>query len=153
MSRAAAFAPWAGRLTLAAIFFYTGGTKVMDPVGFATDIDNYRLLPPALVGVAAVGLPVLELVVGVALLTPRYVAGAAVLSALMLCLFAGGMAQARLRGIDLDCGCFGAAGDSPVSWNKVAIDVGLAILSMWVAWACRPRSEGAQPAPEVATSP
>jgi hypothetical protein len=63
------------------------------------------------------------------------------------------MAQARLRGIDLDCGCFGTAGDSPVSWNKVALDVGLAILSLWIAWTCRPRTGSARQAPGATSSP
>ena len=44
------------------------------------------------------------------------------------------MAQAILRGIDLECGCFGRAVADPVSWTKVAFDTGLAMLAGWVAW-------------------
>ena len=59
----------------------------------------------------------------------------------MLVAFAAGMAQAKLRGIDLECGCFGADSTQKVSWSKVALNVALAILAGWIAWTSRPRRE------------
>jgi len=95
---------------------------------------------------------VLEVVTALALLTPSYARGGAVLSALMLALFAAAMAQAKLRGIDLACGCFG--GDSPqVSYGKVALNVGLAILSLWIAWTTRPRALTPAAAPPPSAQP
>jgi len=124
---------WLIRLGLAALFLWTGAQKLVDPGSFAAAIANYRVLPDALVGVAAVGLPVLEIVIGAALLWPTYAQGAAVLVAALLVLFAAAMAQSKLRGIDLDCGCFGADQSSQVSWLKVTVNVGLAMLAGWTA--------------------
>jgi uncharacterized membrane protein YphA (DoxX/SURF4 family) len=121
------------RIGLAGLFLWTGVEKLGDPAAFAAAIANYRVLPDALAALAAVALPVLELVVGVALLVPSHARGAAILSAAMLVVFAAAMAQSKLRGIDLDCGCFGAAQSSQVSWSKVAMNVALAILSLWTA--------------------
>jgi len=143
------------RFGLAALFLYTGALKAIDPTLFAQEIANYRLLPEALVGPAALLLPALELAAGVALLSPRYRAGGALLTGVMLLAFSGGMAQARLRGIDLDCGCFGAAISSQVSWDKVAIDMGLAILSFWIVRSelvgARDALDGPGPDPELET--
>jgi uncharacterized membrane protein YphA (DoxX/SURF4 family) len=121
------------RVGLAGLFLWTGVEKLGDPQAFAAAIANYRVLPDALAALAAVALPVLEVVVALGLVVPSYARGGAVLSALLLFLFAGAMAQSKLRGIDLDCGCFGATQSSQVSWGKVAMNVALAILSLWTA--------------------
>jgi putative oxidoreductase len=136
------------RFGLAGLFLYAGALKIADAPGFAQDISHYRLLPDSLAALSAVVLPVLELVTGVGLLLRRYVQGAALLSALMLLLFAAAMAQAKLRGIDLECGCFGASSATQVSFGKVALNAGLAILSVWIAWTSRPR-----PLPQPAAPP
>jgi len=120
------------RVSLALMFAYAGALKLADPTGFATDIANYRMLPDALVGPLALGLPVLEVVTALGLLWPAYAQGAAALCALMLGAFAIAMAQTKLRGIDLACGCFGAGADAQVSWSKVALDVALAMLALWL---------------------
>jgi len=133
MSRLGPALHWLVRLGLAGLFLYTGSLKLIEPGAFAAAIANYRVLPEALVGIAAVGLPVLELVVGAALLVPSYAQGAALLVALLLSMFAAAMAQSKLRGIDLDCGCFGADQASQVSWLKVTINLGLAILAVWTS--------------------
>jgi putative oxidoreductase len=133
MSRALPVLHWLIRIGLAALFFYTGSQKLIEPGAFAAAIANYRVLPEAIVGVVAVGLPVLELVVACALLVPSYAPGAAVIVAALLSVFAAAMAQSKLRGIDLDCGCFGADQASQVSWLKVTINVGLAILALWTS--------------------
>lgn len=131
---------WAGRIGLAGLLLWASVSKLGDPAAFAQDISHYRVLPAALVGPLALLLPALECVVAVALLTRPYFAGAALLSGLMLAIFAVAMAQAKLRGIDLACGCFGNEAAAPVSWTKVAFDGALAMLAGWVAWTGHPRT-------------
>lgn len=129
---------WAARIGLAGLFAYAGASKLVAPAELARDIGNYHLLPAAAAGWAALLLPVLELVIAAGLLLASHVRGAAALSALLLLGFAGAMAQAKLRGIDLACGCFG--GDSQVSWVKVAVDLALAGLALWLVVSSSPRA-------------
>lgn len=125
---------WLARLFLCVLFLYAGSSKLADPAGFAADIGNYRLLPSSWVPIVAVYLPVLEVAVALALLLPGYFRAGALLSAAMLAAFAAAMAQAKLRGIDLECGCFGAAASSSVSWFKVALNISFATLGFWTVW-------------------
>jgi putative oxidoreductase len=125
---------WSARLGLAGLFLWAGISKLLDPSVLAQDISHYRLLPGALIPPLALALPIFECVAGLALLTRTYVQGGGLLAGLMLAAFAAAMAQAKLRGIDLNCGCFGPDIADPVSWTKVAFDAGLAILAGWIAW-------------------
>lgn len=120
---------WAFCVILAVVFVVAAVPKLIDPGSFANDLLNYRLLPENLVGLFALFVPALELAIAAALLWPRYQRGAALLSLVLLVGFAAAMAQARIRGIDLSCGCFGAAFESKVSWLTVARSMLLAAMS------------------------
>ncbi len=115
------------RLVVAAIFLVAALPKIAEPSTFATDIDNYRIVPDALIGPIAVGLPLLEALVGIALITGVHARGAAVVASAMLVAFAFGMIQAIGRGIDLDCGCFGHVVETRVSWLTVTRNVVLTL--------------------------
>lgn len=121
------------RLVLAGMFLFAAVPKLLDPVTFARDIDNYRLLPDALIGPVALMLPVAEIVIALALVTGLYARGAALAAGAMLLAFAAGMVQAIVRGIDLDCGCFGRFAEAQVSWWTVARNLTLFALSVAVA--------------------
>ena len=118
------------RWIVAAVFLAAAIPKVLDPASFATDIDNYRIVPDALIGPIAVALPLIETIVGLALLTGIYARGAAIVASGMLVAFALGMIQAIARGIDLDCGCFGHMVEAQVSWLTVARNVVLTVASL-----------------------
>jgi putative oxidoreductase len=130
------------RLALAGLFFYAGMSKLYAPAEFARDIANYHVLSDALSGWAAVLLPVCELVIALGLLLPSHARGAALLSAVLLFGFAAAMGQAKLRGIDLACGCFG--GEARVSWTKVSLDIALAALAVWLVTSTRPHGGPSQ---------
>lgn len=121
------------RLVLAAIFAFAALPKLLDPIAFARDIDNYRMVPDALIGPLALLLPAAELVIALALVTGVQARGAAIVSALLLFGFAGGMIQAIVRGINLDCGCFGQFAEAQVSWWSVARNTALIGASLCVA--------------------
>ncbi len=120
----------AARVALAAIFAFAAIPKLGDAAAFARDIDNYHVLPVEWAATAAVMMPPLELVVALALLVGFHARGAALLSAGMLLVFAGAMAQAIARGIDLDCGCFGSALAMEVSGWSITRNLVLASLSL-----------------------
>src|SRR3989442_13732092 len=89
------------------IFIYAGALKALDPVGFANGIDNYKILPWAISVRFAFYLPWLEILAGLALVFRfLYRGGLLILSALLL-IFLGATVAAKVRGLDITCGCFG----------------------------------------------
>jgi putative oxidoreductase len=128
---------WVLRVALAAVFAYAAIPKLLDPGEFAAAIQNYRAVPETLVGHIALFVPAFEIVIALALVVPPYTRGAALLGTLMLVVFGAAMAQARWRGIDLSCGCFGAAFEAKVSWLTVARTLGLAALSALLLFAAK----------------
>ena len=99
------------RLGLGGLLIVAGALKLRAPVAFATEIANYQLVPAVAPYVAAV-LPVLELVLGGALVVaPRAWRRGAALAALgLLATFTVAVASAYFRRINIDCGCFGTGG-------------------------------------------
>src|SRR3712207_9366258 len=81
-----------------------------DPAAAERAVRAYQLLPEALVGPVAFGLPVVEIVVGLALLVGVSVRAAALASAALMAVFLAAVGQAWARGLQIDCGCFGGGG-------------------------------------------
>lgn len=139
----------AARWIVALVFGFAAYPKLLDPVMFARDIDNYRMLPDAWIGPLAIGLPPLEVVVTLALVTGIHARGAAVVTAGMLGAFIVGMVQAIARGIDLDCGCFGHFVEAQVSWWTVARNATLIALLIptWLVRTATPPDAATPPPP------
>jgi putative oxidoreductase len=116
-----------------AVFIYAGFLKVRDPLHFASDINNYQLIPWS-VGVRfAFYLPWLELLCGFALVFHRCFSGAVAITLALMFAFIGAAAWARIHGIDVSCGCFGSAGSNlTLTWHLV-LDGGLllALIYLW----------------------
>ena len=101
-------------LIVGGIFVYAGVVKVLDPVQFANDIDNYKTLPWFVSVRFAVYLPWLAIFCGLALIFRfLYRGGLLILTALIL-VFIGATIAAKARGLDITCGCFGHASKN---WN------------------------------------
>jgi len=99
---------WLGRIVLGVAFIYAALWKLKSPQDFADNIAAYQLLPPLAVNVFAMGLPVFELVCGLLVLSGFYVrVGALGISSLLL-FFGGALTLSQIRGLKIDCGCFGA---------------------------------------------
>jgi hypothetical protein len=88
--------------------------RLANPAGFANDIDNYKILPWAIGVGLAFYLPWLEILCGVALIVRRlYLGGLSILTAL-ISIFIVATIAAKVRGLDITCGCFGHASQH---WN------------------------------------
>jgi putative oxidoreductase len=122
-------------LIVGGIFIYAGAIKVLDPVQFAIDIDNYKILPWTISVGLAFYLPWLEMFSGLALIVRRlYLGGLSILTALVAVFLVATIA-AKVRGLDITCGCFGHASQN---WNfptHLALD--LAILGALLALSLR----------------
>jgi uncharacterized membrane protein YphA (DoxX/SURF4 family) len=96
------------RLALAAIFIYSAYAKLKDPwFVFAASIDSYRMLPSGATIYIAKTLPWFELVLGVLLVIGFRVKWVAIICGVLLAGFWLSMLRAYLKGMDIDCGCFG----------------------------------------------
>jgi len=95
------------RILIAALFLFAAITKLFDPSSFAQQIANYQLTPWPSTAALAVFLPALELCVGICLLFGRWESGALVWLAILLVIFSGALLSAIVRGLSIDCGCFG----------------------------------------------
>jgi putative oxidoreductase len=94
---------------LAGIFIYAGVVKAIDPVQFASDIDNYKILPWPVSVALAFYLPWLEILCALGLVFRfLYRGGLAILSASIV-VFTFAIVAAKVRGLDITCGCFGHA--------------------------------------------
>jgi len=114
-------------LIIAAIFIYAGVLKVFDPVQFAHDIDHYQILPWSMAVGLAFYLPWLEIFCGLALTFRLFYRGAlSILTALVLVFLVATIA-AKVRGLDITCGCFGHASENWSFPAHLALD--LAILA------------------------
>ena len=107
------------------VFVYAGALKALDPIGFASDIDNYKILPWTISVGLAFYLPWLEILCGLALIARRlYLGGLSILTALVS-IFMIATIAAKIRGLDITCGCFGHASKN---WNfsgHLALDLAL----------------------------
>ena len=128
------------RVGLSLLFAYAAYEKLLDRSALATSMTHYRVLPDALIGWAAAAVPTFEAVVAVGLVTPWLHRGSALMCAVMLWIFALAMAQARLRGIDLECGCFGADSAVAVGVDTIARNVVFGGVALWIALQRLPRS-------------
>ncbi len=89
---------------LAVIFIYAGSLKLMDPKAFARIISQYDLLPEFLLPVVAIGLPIIEVLAGIALIF-NLRPGLYAISA-MIVLFIVVLGYGVFNEMDIDCGCF-----------------------------------------------
>jgi len=121
------------RLVFGAVFVYAGAEKVMDAQAFASVIFNYQVLPAKLVYGAALLLPALEVVCGLALCAGTLARGAAVVLNVLMAVFMGLMGWALARGLDVTCGCFGGAGQA-VSRETLVRDGIILLVGLVALW-------------------
>ncbi len=104
--------------------------KIGDPATLAVQIGNFRLVPFVARNLLALTLPWIELLAGLALvLNVRARSGAWLALALMVA-FTLGVAQAMARGLNFECGCFGAADATRVGTKKLLENLALTAVAM-----------------------
>jgi putative oxidoreductase len=112
---------------VAGIFLYAGAIKALDPVQFASDIDNYKILPWPISVALAFYLPWLEILCGFALVVRVWYRGALSILSALIVVFTLATIAAKARGLDITCGCFGHASQN---WSFPAhLATNLAILA------------------------
>jgi putative oxidoreductase len=100
------------RFFLGVIFLVSSFGKILDPKSFAENLVAYQLIPsPQFVKVLAVTLPWVEWFCGIFLILGVFVRSVAILSSGLFLSFIGAMIFVLSRGLQIQCGCFGAPGE------------------------------------------
>jgi uncharacterized membrane protein YphA (DoxX/SURF4 family) len=109
------------RIALGAIFVYSAWSKLKDSWAlFAMAVDSYQVLPLWGVQLVARTLPWVELLIGVLLIVGRWMRVATVGCSVLLLVFFGLMVRAHLKGMEINCGCFGPG--EVISWRTLLRD-------------------------------
>jgi len=105
------------------------GIRFLGVIGFRDEIRNYRLgaFWPV-IHPAAILMPWIEIVTGLALLCGIWVVESAVMIMAMLVFFNMLVGSAMYRGLDINCGCAGT--DMKVGWLKISENLGLFALGV-----------------------
>ena len=116
------------RIIVGFVFIFAAISKAAEPELFARSIANYKLLPIFLINIIAIILPWIELCAGVLLFFGVSVKeNSAILSGLLL-IFIIAIAISLIRGLDIECGCFGTVDGAKIGVQKLLENFGLLIL-------------------------
>jgi uncharacterized membrane protein YphA (DoxX/SURF4 family) len=97
------------RWLLGFVFIWAALGKMVDPQNFLVNLFDYRLpLPDSILRFTAVTLPWIELVCGLSLLTGFWPESTLGVILMLMAVFLIATAQAWVRGLEIDCGCFGS---------------------------------------------
>ena len=117
------------RVIVGGIFIWAGLLKIVDPLDFAQSISNYRAFSQGLSFFLAVFLPWIEVICGVFLILGIFPRASSLLLSSLLVAFLILIAATIMRGIDIDCGCFGRFSQK-VSFRLIIEDILLFYLSL-----------------------
>jgi uncharacterized membrane protein YphA (DoxX/SURF4 family) len=121
------------RVLLGVIFLYAAWMKLREPWAlFAISIDSYQVLPLRAVELVARGLPWFELLLGVVLIAGVWRSVSTAAASLLLAVFFCLIVRAMAKGMQIDCGCFGAG--ERLSWTTLLRDGALLASSLFVTW-------------------
>ncbi len=120
------------RFILGAVFIYAGVQKIFVPAEFSQAIQNYMILPVSLTNLVAIFLPWIEICCGSLLLVGIFIRASAILISLLNLVFIIAILSALIRGLDINCGCFGS--DTPVDWLKLVENLTLLAMSVHLVY-------------------
>ena len=121
------------RVAVGGVFLYAGATKIANPLAFADSIATFQILPRHLLNVVALGLPPFEILLGVMLLTGVQTRLASLGITVLAIIFGVVLGQALVRGLHVDCGCFGSGQPSALkTWGSFGRAGLLALIGTWL---------------------
>ena len=129
------------RLVLGGVLLAAGGLKVLKPTESANAVAAYKILPTNVAHLVGYALPWLEVALSLLLIVGFMVRPAAVLSGLIMVVFAIAIASVWARGMLIDCGCFGGGGEIDPSlasevrrtyFIEIMRDLGLALAGLYL---------------------
>jgi len=130
------------RLVLGGVLIVAGGLKVTSPAVSARAVRAFQILPFDLAGYVGYALPVVEIMIGLLLVAGLFTRVSAVVGGLLMLAFLIGISSAWVRGLTIDCGCFGGGGTVGARETQYLTDIirdaALAACGAWLV--VRPRT-------------
>ena len=139
---------WIGlvaRLIIGGMWTYAGALKITNLEANLVAVEAYQLpIPAGLEKAIGYAQPPIELAVGIMLLLGFFTRINALLTAIAMIAFIGGISWAWSKGLEIDCGCFSTGGELPPNVEPTYLldilrDVGFLILAGYLIW--RPHSK------------
>jgi putative oxidoreductase len=127
---------WASRILACGFGFllvYASLDKLLYPADFAKSVENYRIVGAGLSALVAVWLPAFEAILGLMVIAGIWPKEAAFLNASLMFVFLALVVQAFVRGLDIECGCFGSHSSSIGIW-KLLENVVFALAAGVLLW-------------------
>jgi uncharacterized membrane protein YphA (DoxX/SURF4 family) len=118
------------RIIVGLVFIYASIDKISSPAYFAGTIQNYQIIPEFLMNIVAITLPWVELICGVLLLIGVWHRSAALILSLLMIVFIFAILSAIVRGLGIECGCFGAG--TSANWTRIMEDIFLLAFSLQI---------------------
>jgi putative oxidoreductase len=137
--KAATWKPWLGEAiawVFGLVFIWSGWIKAQDPAQFLASIRSFHILPDPFAAWLALALPWLEIFAGLAVLTGWLRQGGLLLLNASLVIFAAALVAAWLRGLDIECGCFGSGKGATSIVDALLRDAALLGIGLWL-WRMR----------------
>ena len=134
--------PWltfAARIILGATLFAAGWIKLFNTYEAKASVRAYDVLPVSVANALGMLLPPLEIALALLLIVGIWSKQIALLSTLLMVIFVVAISQAWIRGLPINCGCFGNGGvtaDGKVhNWTyltEILRDLGLILCGVYI---------------------
>jgi uncharacterized membrane protein YphA (DoxX/SURF4 family) len=99
------------RIIIGGIFIIAGLAKISDPVRFIFTLREFRLFPEIIIPFTALYLPWLEFILGLFIILGILHRTSSLILACLNMFFTVAILSVIIRGIEIDCGCFGLLAD------------------------------------------
>ncbi len=128
---------WVGvlaRLILGLTYLTAGVDKAQSLAVTQQATRAFRILPYDLANAWGVFMPFLEIILGVLLVVGLLTRWTAIAGGVLMAVFIAGIISVWVRGISIDCGCFGGGGSTGATQYPldIARDVGLLACAVWL---------------------
>ena len=133
--------PWislAARVILGGVVLYAGLIKIVDLQQSVVAVKAYQFpISDGLETFLGNALPLVEILLGLAILTGLATRWTGLLGGLMMVVYIGAIASAWARGLAIDCGCLTPGGfldadqKTRYGWD-IARDIGLIVCAVWL---------------------
>ena len=109
------------KIILGLILLFSGIAKIADPSKAVNLMLEFNIIPEALILIIISALPVLEILIGVLLVSGMYHKSAVIFALILFSGFLIISIYGTIIGLNSDCGCFGSVIKSRIGWRMAVI--------------------------------